>query len=45
MNKNYKDYLNKNHNFDKLMLVGIFALVIVISGIFGFLYGFIFLLF
>lgn len=42
MNKNYKDYLNKNHDFDKLMLVGIFALVIVISGIFGFLYEFIF---
>lgn len=42
MNKNYKDYLNKSHDFDKLMLVGIFALVIVISGIFGFLYEFIF---
>ena len=38
MNKNYKDYLNKNHDFDKLMLVGIFDLVIVISCVFVFLY-------
>ncbi len=37
-----KDYINKNHSFDKITMVGIFCLVIVISGIFGWLYEFIF---
>ena len=40
--KKYKDYLNKDHNFDKLTMLGIFCLIIVISGIFGWLYEVIF---
>ena len=36
------EYLNKDHNFDKETLIGIFCLVIVITGIFGWLYEFIF---
>ena len=38
----YKDYLNEDHNFDKLTMLGIFCLIIVISGIFGWLYEVIF---
>ena len=40
--KEYKNYLNKDHNFDKETIIGIFCLVIVITGIFGWLYEFIF---
>ncbi len=40
--KKYKDYLNKDHNFDKLTMLGIFCLIIVISGIFGWLYEVVF---
>ena len=29
--KEYKDYLNKDHNFDKKTMLGIFCLIIVIS--------------
>ena len=36
--KKFKEYLNKDHNFDKETLIGIFCLVIVITGIFGLLY-------
>ena len=46
MKKKYKkiltEYLNKDHAFDKETLIGIFCLVIVITGIFGWLYEFIF---
>ena len=46
MKKKYKkfltEYLNKDHAFDKETLIGIFCLVIVITGIFGRLYEFIF---
>ena len=42
MKNMYKNYLNKNHSFDRKTLIGIFSLVIVITGIFGFLYEFIF---
>lgn len=42
MKKFLKNYLNENHNFDKKTMVGIFSLIIVISGIFGFIYEFIF---
>lgn len=46
MKKKYKkiltEYLNKDHTFDKETLIGIFCLVIVITGIFGWLYEFIF---
>lgn len=40
--KKYKEYLNKNHSFDKLTILGIMSLIIVISGVFGFVYEFIF---
>ena len=40
--KKYKDYLNKKHSFDKLMMLGIISLIIVISGVFGFVYELIF---
>ncbi len=42
MKEKYQEYLNKNHSFDKLTMVGIFALIIVIAGIFGWLYEFVF---
>ncbi len=38
----YNDYINKKHSFDRLTMLGIFALIIVISGIFGFVYEYIF---
>ena len=38
----YKEYLEKDNDFDKLTMVGIFSLIIVITGIFGFIYEFIF---
>lgn len=37
-----RKYLNKNYKFDKLTMIGIISLIIVISGIFGFVYEFIF---
>ena len=40
--KKYKDYLNKDHNFDKKTMLGIFFLIIVISGMFGWLYEVVF---
>lgn len=40
--KKYKEYLNKKHSFDKLTMLGIISLIIVISGIFGFVYELIF---
>ena len=40
--KKYKDYLNKDHNFDKKTMLGIFCLIIVIAGIFGWLYEVVF---
>lgn len=42
MKEFYKKYINEKHSFDKSTLFGIFALVIVIAGIFGFVYEFIF---
>lgn len=42
MKEVYKNYINKDHDFDKTSLIGIFCLIIVISGMFGFLYEFIF---
>lgn len=42
MKEKYRKYLNKDHSFDKTTMLGIFCLIIVISGIFGFLYEFIF---
>ncbi len=42
MKKKYMDYINIDHSFDKLSMLGIFCLLIVITGVFGFLYEFIF---
>ncbi len=42
MIEKYKEYLNKDHNFDKSTILGVFCLIIVIAGIFGFLYEVIF---
>ncbi len=38
----YKDYMNKDYRFDKSTYIGILCLIIVISGLFGWLYEFIF---
>jgi len=45
MRKKYRNYLNKDLIFDKETMLGIFCLIIVISGCFGFLYEFIFYFF
>lgn len=42
MKEKYKNYINKDHSFDKITMLGIFCLIIVIAGIFGFVYEFIF---
>ena len=44
MKEFYNDYLDKNHKFDRWTMVGILALLIVITGCFGWLYEFIFYL-
>lgn len=41
----YKDYLEKNHSFDKKKMLGIFCMIIVIGGVFGFLYEYFFYFF
>ena len=42
MREQYKNYIEIDHSFDKLTMFGIICLIIVISGIFGFIYEFIF---
>lgn len=42
MKEKYNDYINKDHDFDKITMIGIFSLIIVIAGVFGFLYEVIF---
>ena len=42
MKEFYNKYLNEKIKFDKLTIVGIICLIIVISGVFGFVYEFIF---
>ena len=42
MKEKYKKYLNYDYSFDKLTTLGIFSLIIVIAGTFGFIYEFIF---
>lgn len=42
MKEKYRKYLEKDHSFDKTTMLGIFCLIIVITGMFGFLYEFIF---
>ncbi len=41
----YSRYLKEDHSFDKMTLLGIFCLIIVISGTFGFFYEVIFYFF
>ena len=40
-----KKYIEKDHCFDKWTLLGVFCLIIVISGVFGFIYEYIFYFF
>ena len=42
MKDKLKDYIENKHSFDKKTMIGIFSLIIVITGIFGFVYEFIF---
>ena len=42
MKEKYCNYLNKKHDFDNITMFGIFCLIVIISGIFGFVYEFIF---
>lgn len=42
MKEKYRNYLNNNHSFDKTTMFGIFCLIIVIAGVFGFVYEVIF---
>jgi len=42
MKEIYINYINKDHSFDKTTMLGIFCLIIVIAGVFGFAYEFIF---
>lgn len=45
MKEHYQNYLNEDHTFDKKTMLGIFCLIIVFTGIFGFLYEYIFYFF
>ncbi|MDD6480373.1 MAG: putative ABC transporter permease [Clostridium sp.] len=45
MNREYKRYLEEDQHFDRQTLMGIFALLIVIAGCFGWYYEFIFYFF
>lgn len=45
MKKKLKNYINNDHSFDKSTMIGIICLIVVISGIFGFIYEFIFYFF
>ncbi|HIT10307.1 MAG TPA: putative ABC transporter permease [Candidatus Onthousia faecigallinarum] len=42
MKEKFKNYIHKDYTFDKSTWVGIFCLIIVFAGVFGFLYEFIF---
>lgn len=42
MKEKYKNYIEIDRSFDPMTMMGIFCLLIVITGIFGFLYEFIF---
>ena len=42
MKEKYLKYLNEDIKFDKETMIGIFCLLVVITGMFGFLYEFIF---
>ena len=45
MKEKFNNYLNNDYHFDKSTFIGIICLIIVISGIFGWLYEFIFYFF
>jgi len=38
----YRKYMNNSYDFDKVTMLGILCLIIVITGVFGFIYEFIF---
>ena len=40
--KKYQEYLNNDYKFSRSIMLGIFCLIVVIAGIFGFLYEFVF---
>lgn len=40
-----KDYINNDHKFDKATMFGILCLIIVVSGLIGFIYEFVFYFF
>ncbi len=42
MKNMYKNYLNKDYNFDRKTMTGIICLLVVITGFYGFLYEYIF---
>lgn len=42
MREHFKNYLEQDHQFDRVTLLGIFSLMIVITGVFGWIYEFIF---
>lgn len=42
MKEKYREYLNNNHSFDKITMLGVLSLIAVIAGVFGFVYEFIF---
>lgn len=42
MKEKLREYINKDHSFDKTTMLSIFCLIIVISGVFGFIYEYIF---
>lgn len=42
MKEKYKSYIQNDHRFDSVTMGAIFSLIIVLSGVFGFLYEFVF---
>lgn len=42
MKEMYHNYLNKNYSFDRITMLGIGCLIVVISGVFGWFYEFVF---
>lgn len=45
MKKKFNEYLEKDHSFDKITILAILSLIIVLSGLFGFIYEYIFYFF
>lgn len=45
MREKYKNYIDDEHNFDRITFLAIFCLIIVIAGMFGFFYEVIFYFF